>query len=64
MLVIHIISTEDTTQFSNIYQNLDARVLINPSSSEARHVIIEELDTIILIGLRIYNERFKNAHVL
>jgi hypothetical protein len=50
MLVIHIISTEDTTQFSNIYQNLDARVLINPSSSEARHAINEETDTIILIG--------------
>lgn len=50
MLVIHIISTEDTRSFSGIYENLDARVLINPSSHEARRAIIEETDTVILIG--------------
>jgi hypothetical protein len=50
MLVIHIISTEDTRSFSNIYENLDARVLINPSSSEAKRAIIDEKDIIILIG--------------
>jgi hypothetical protein len=50
MLVIHIISTEDTRLFSNIYQNLDATILINPSSREARKAIINEMDTILFIG--------------
>lgn len=50
MLVIHIISTEDTRSFSNVYADLGARVLINPSSSEARQAIIDEPDTIIFIG--------------
>jgi hypothetical protein len=50
MLVIHIISTEDTRSFSNIYQGLETKVLINPSSSEAKRAIIDEKDIIILIG--------------
>lgn len=50
MLVIHIISTEDTRSFSNIYQGLETKVLINPSSSEAKKAIIDEKDIIILIG--------------
>jgi hypothetical protein len=50
MLVIHIISTEDTRSFSNIYQGLETKVLINPSSSETKKAIIDEKDIIILIG--------------
>lgn len=50
MLVIHIISTEDTKDFSAIYDNLDATILINPSTRIAREAIVDEKDTIVLIG--------------
>ena len=50
MLVIHIISTEDTNDFSGIYDGLDATVLINPSTRIAREAIVDEQDTIVLIG--------------
>ena len=50
MLVIHIISTEDTKDFSAIYDNLDATILINPSTRIAREAIVDERDTIVLIG--------------
>lgn len=50
MLVIHIISTEDTSNFSNIYANLDATVLINPTHIKARRYIAKETGPIILIG--------------
>jgi len=50
MLVIHIISTEDTTDFSGIYDGLDATILINPSTRIAREAIVDERDTIVLIG--------------
>ena len=50
MLVIHIISTEDTKDFSAIYDNLDATILINPSTRIAREAIVDEQDTIVLIG--------------
>jgi hypothetical protein len=50
MLVIHIISTEDTKDFSTIYDNLDATILINPSTRIAREAIVDERDTIVLIG--------------
>ena len=50
MLVIHIISTEDTNDFSGIYTGLDATILINPSTRIAREAIVDEQDTIVLIG--------------
>ena len=50
MLVIHIISTEDTNDFSGIYAGLDATILINPSTRIAREAIVDERDTIVLIG--------------
>lgn len=50
MLVIHIISTEDTNDFSEIYAGLDATILINPSTRIAREAIVDEHDTIVLIG--------------
>ena len=50
MLVIHIISTEDTNDFSGIYDGLDATILINPSTRIAREAIVDEQDTIVLIG--------------
>ena len=49
MLVIHIISTEDTKDFSGIYNDLDATILINPSASIAK-TAIKEHDTIVFIG--------------
>ena len=50
MLVIHIISTEDTNDFSGIYDGLDATILINPTTRIAREAIVDERDTIVLIG--------------
>jgi hypothetical protein len=50
MLVIHIISKEDTKDFSHIYNDLDATVLINPSTSIARKAIVDESDVVVLIG--------------
>ena len=50
MLVIHIISKEDTKDFSGIYNDLDATVLINPSTSIARKAIVDERDIVVLIG--------------
>lgn len=50
MLVIHIISTEDTNDFAGIYEGLDATILINPTSSECKRAIINEQDRIVLIG--------------
>ena len=50
MLVIHIISTEDTRDFSGIYDGLDATILINPTASECKRAIIDETDKIVLIG--------------
>ena len=50
MLVIHIISTEDTNDFSGIYAGLDATILINPTASECRRAIINETEQIVLIG--------------
>ena len=50
MLVIHIISTEDTNDFSGIYAGLDATILINPTTSECRRAIINETEQIVLIG--------------
>ena len=50
MLVIHIISTEDTNDFSRIYAGLDATILINPTASACRRAIIDETERIVLIG--------------
>ena len=50
MLVIHIISTEDTNDFSGIYRGLNATVLINPSARIAKEAIIDENEIIVLIG--------------
>ena len=50
MLVIHIISTEDTNDFSGIYAGLDATILINPTASACRRAIINETEQIVLIG--------------
>jgi hypothetical protein len=50
MLIIHIISTEDTNDFTGIYEGLDATILINPTSSECKRAIINEQDRIVLIG--------------
>ena len=50
MLVIHIISTEDTNDFSRIYAGLDATILINPTASACRRAIINETEQIVLIG--------------
>ena len=50
MLVIHIISTEDTNDFSGIYDGLDATILINPTASECRRAIFDETERIVLIG--------------
>ena len=62
MLVIHIKTTSDTNDFEKIYADLDATVLTNPSKSEAKHAIIAEKDTIILIGhgneYGLFNHRF------
>lgn len=50
MLVIHVISTEDTNDFSGIYAGLDVTILINPTASECRRAIIDETEQIVLIG--------------
>lgn len=50
MLVIHIISTDDTQDFAKIYYNLDARICINPSKSVIKRELIREKDCVILIG--------------
>lgn len=50
MLVIHIISKDDTKDFSRIYNDLGATVLINPSTSIARKAIVDESDIVVLIG--------------
>ncbi len=50
MLVIHIISRDDTRDFDVLYRHLDARVMINPSRGEARRAIMDESDTVMLIG--------------
>ena len=50
MLVIHIVLSQDTKDFSDIYDGLNAVVLINPSKSECKQAIMNELGKIILIG--------------
>ena len=51
MLVIHIISKEDTNDFSGIYEGLEnTTVLINPKKSECRKAIIDEKERIVFIG--------------
>ena len=51
MLVIHIISTNDTNDFSGIYDGLkNTTVLINPKKSECKKAIINEKERIIFIG--------------
>lgn len=54
MLIIHIISQEDTRDFSRIYEGFEEqpniRILINPSKGEARRAMMDEKDTIVLIG--------------
>lgn len=50
MLIIHIISLLDTEQFSSIYKDIDANILINPSKKVAKKSIIEEKECIVLIG--------------
>lgn len=50
MLIIHIISTSDTNDFSRIYEGLDATVLINPNRAECRRAIMAETGQIVFIG--------------
>lgn len=50
MLVIHIVSSQDTKDFSDIYDGLNAIVLINPSKSECKQAIMNTPGKIILIG--------------
>ena len=50
MLVIHIISTDDTNDFSGIYDGIDATILINPTKSECKRAIINETERIVFIG--------------
>lgn len=52
MLVIHVISTEDTKIFKTLYTAIgdDCKVLINPSKKDAKRAIIEEKDCVMLIG--------------
>lgn len=50
MLVIHIISTNDTNDFSGIYDGLKATILINPTKSECKRAIINEKERIVFIG--------------
>lgn len=51
MLVIHIISSEDTNDFSGIYDGLkNATILINPKKSECKKAIINEKERIVFIG--------------
>lgn len=50
MLVIHIISTNDTKEFSGIYDGLQATILINPTKSECKRAMINEKERIVFIG--------------
>lgn len=50
MLVIHVISTEDTKMFKCLYTEIDAKVLVNPSKKDVKRAIIEEKDCVMLIG--------------
>lgn len=50
MLVIHIISTDDTNDFSGIYDGLQATILINPTKSECKKAMINEKERIVFIG--------------
>lgn len=50
MLVIHVVSSQDTKDFSDIYDGLNAIVLVNPSKSECKQAITNEPGKIILIG--------------
>lgn len=50
MLVIHIVSSQDTKDFSDIYDGLNAIVLVNPSKSECKQAIMNTPGKIILIG--------------
>lgn len=55
MLIVHIISTEDTLEFSRIYQGIENdgvnnTILINPSSERLKNAIINEKDKIVFIG--------------
>lgn len=53
MLIIHMITQDDTRDFSHIYEELavfEPTILINPSKSEAKKAIMTEDDTIVLIG--------------
>lgn len=50
MLIIHIKSTEDTNDFSGVYDGLKATILINPKSSECKRAIINEKERIVFIG--------------
>lgn len=66
MLVIHIISTKDTREFSGIYEGLDASVLINPGAAIAK-AAIKEHDTIMFIGhgneYGLFNEKLNGYFV-
>ena len=66
MLVIHIISTDDTQDFAKIYYNLDARICINPSKSVIKRELIREKDCVILIGhgteYGLLNQRLGEPH--
>jgi hypothetical protein len=54
MLVIHIISTDDTKEFSGIYDGLQSNenttILINPKKSDCKKAIINEKERIVFIG--------------
>lgn len=50
MLVIHVISTEDTKMFKCLYTGIDAKVLVNPTKKDAKRAIIEEKDCVMFIG--------------
>jgi hypothetical protein len=54
MVIIHIISTEDTNDFSLIYKGFERKenitILINPTKSEVKKAIIKEQDRIVFIG--------------
>ena len=50
MLVIHVISTEDTKMFKCLYTGIDAKVLVNPTKEDAIKAIYEENDCVMLIG--------------
>lgn len=54
MLIVHIISTQDTKDFDKIYEDLEfdskVSILINPSKSLLVQAIIDEKGTIVFIG--------------